>query len=134
MIKVVIDTNVLVSSVIKSGGYPDTIMNSVSNKDLHLYYSREIMDEYIRVLAYDKLSISTETQHKIINSIEELGTLIDPPTSNVSFIDESDRIFYDTAKECEATLVTGNTRHFPSDPLVMSPMDFINDINKACSK
>ena len=91
MKRVVIDTNVLVSSAITAGGNPDEIMNSISDKLLQLYYSQEILDEYKRVLAYEKLNISIYTQESIIDSIEELGVLIDPQKSFITFTDESDR-------------------------------------------
>jgi putative PIN family toxin of toxin-antitoxin system len=123
--RVVIDTNVLVSSAITAGGNPDEILNSISDKLLQLYYSQEILDEYKRVLAYKKLNISIDTQESIIDSIEELGVLIDPQKSCITFADESDRTFYDTAKECGATLITGNIRHYPTNPLIMTPADFL---------
>lgn len=43
-------------------------------------------------------------------------------------IDEKDRIFYDTAKESSAILVTGNIKHFPKEAFIMSPNDFIQEI------
>ncbi|MCL2411348.1 MAG: putative toxin-antitoxin system toxin component, PIN family [Treponema sp.] len=45
MKRVVIDTNVLVSSAISSGGNPERIMNAISDKQLQLCYSQEIILE-----------------------------------------------------------------------------------------
>ena len=42
-----------------------------------------------------------------------------------AFPDEEDRKFYEVAKTCEAALVTGNLKHFPKDPLVMSVAGFL---------
>jgi len=123
--RIVIDTNVLVSSAITSGGNPEKIMKSVSDRQLQLFYSQEILNEYERVLAYEKLGIEGLTQAKIINSIKNLGTLIEPEASSIPFADESDRTFYDTAKASAATLVTGNTKHFPDEPFITTPVDFI---------
>ena len=39
--------------------------------------------------------------------------------------DESDRKFYDAAKFCNAYLLTGNKKHYPKDPLVLSPAEFL---------
>jgi len=122
---VVIDTNVLVSSAISPGGNPERIMNSVSDKQLQLCYSQEIIDEYKRVFAYDRLKISVETQGKIIKAIERAGLLVDPAASDFPMADETDRIFYDTAKASGATLVTGNARHFPGESFIMTPSDFV---------
>ena len=41
------------------------------------------------------------------------------------FVDEADKKFYEVAKFCGAVLVTGNLKHFPEDPLVMSVADFL---------
>jgi predicted nucleic acid-binding protein len=38
--------------------------------------------------------------------------------------DEDDRIFYDTAKEGDAILITGNFRHYPNEPFIMKPSAF----------
>jgi predicted nucleic acid-binding protein len=54
-----------------------------------------------------------------------LGNLIEPLKSDIPFHDESDRIFYDTAVTSGAVLVTGNIRHFPDEPFVLTPTDFI---------
>ena len=128
MKRVVIDTNVLVSSAISSGGNPEKIMNSVSDKQLQLCYCHEIIDEYRRVLAYDRLKISIEIQREIIKAIERVGLLVDPAVSDFPMADETDRVFYDTAKASGAMLVTGNIRHFPPESFIMTPLDFI----KAC--
>ena len=42
------------------------------------------------------------------------------------FLDEADKKFYEVAKFCGAVLVTGNLKHFPKDPLVMSVTDFLD--------
>jgi predicted nucleic acid-binding protein len=39
--------------------------------------------------------------------------------------DETDRKFYDTAKSSSATLITGNMKHYPAEPFIMTPADFI---------
>ena len=120
-----IDTNVLVSSAITSGGNPERIMNAVSDKQLQLYCSQEIMEEYKRVLAYDKLGIAIETQAKIVRAIEELGILVEPVASVMPIADETDRVFFDTAKTCGATLVTGNTKHYPAASFITTAADFV---------
>ena len=131
MERIVIDTNVLISSAITSGGNPEKIMNLVSDRQLMLYYSRKIINEYERVLAYEKFGIKDLTQAKIINSIKFLGILIEPEVSNIPFSDESDKTFYDTAKTSASTLVTGNIKHFPDEPFIMTPADFIIRINNS---
>jgi hypothetical protein len=39
--------------------------------------------------------------------------------------DETDRKFYDVAQSVNAWLITGNIRHYPPDPFVMLPAEFL---------
>ena len=41
--------------------------------------------------------------------------------------DEDDRIFYDIAKASHAILLTGNIKHFPLEPFIVSPADFLKE-------
>ena len=100
-------------------------MNLVSDKQIRLFYSSAILDEYKRVLAYEKLNITPQTQRGIIDAIEDLGTLIKPTASDIILPDESDRIFYDTALASEAILITGNLKHYPAEIFIMTPADFL---------
>jgi len=129
--KVVIDTNVVVSSNLVSSGNPTEIMRLFYVGVLQLFYTSEILAEYKRVLAYKKLNFTTETQVAIINAIEIGGTQVAPPTSAVPFIDETDRIFYDTAKSNSAILITGNMKHYPVESFIMTPAEFIRKINQS---
>ena len=58
MKRVVIDTNVLVSSTLSSEGNSAKIMNLISDKEVQLYYSPEILAEYRKVLAVDTFILS----------------------------------------------------------------------------
>jgi len=60
------------------------------------------------------------------NLLKMFGTQINPPTSTISLPDETDRIFYDTAKSSEAVLITGNIRHYPEEPFIMTPAEFLS--------
>jgi len=42
--------------------------------------------------------------------------------------DESDRTFYDTAKECGATLITFNLKDYPAEPSIMTPVEFLEKV------
>jgi len=131
MKRVVIDTNILVSATLSPGGNPAKVLSLASDKQVELYYSEEILDEYHRVLAYEKLNIAPQTQQSTIDAIKEIGTLVKPTGSTVSFTDESDRIFYDVAKAIDETiLVTGNIKHYPDEAFIMLPADYLNKFNK----
>jgi len=54
--------------------------------------------------------------------------LIEPPKSDILFNHEPDRIFYDTAKASGSILITGNIRHYPTEPFIMTPSDLLNNM------
>ena len=94
--------------------------------EFQVYYSAGIMNEYKRVLAYYHLKIEAAIQSDITDVIEEVGTLIEPVASVLPLPDENDRAFYDAAVVSGSILITGNTKHFPSEPFVMTPSDFLD--------
>jgi len=72
---------------------------------------------------------SPEKQKTLINEIVEIGVVVNPSPSDIPMADESDRIFYDTAKEAGAILITGNTKHYPTEQFITTPAEFIKQIN-----
>jgi len=128
MKKVVLDTNIIISSVISAKGNPSAIMELVSAQVIHAYYNDEILDEYKRVLAYERLKIEPNKQAEIIEKIKEVGIFITASASTVPLPDESDRIFYDTARDAEAILITGNIKHYPNEPFIMTPANYWNEL------
>jgi len=51
--------------------------------------------------------------------------LTETTASNIPLPDESDRIFYDTAKENGTILITGNTKHYPNEAFIVTPANFL---------
>lgn len=128
MIKIVIDTNIIISAALTPLGNPAKIIDMVFEDKLQIFYSLQILSEYKEVLSRPRLKIATQTQIDILGAIKEVGTLIEPTISNIPFIDESDRIFYDTAKTSRAILISGNIRHYPDEAFIMTPSDFLKEV------
>jgi len=127
MKNIVIDTNVIVSAMLSPTGNPAKITALISgSEDIQVYYSAAVLSEYERVLAYKRLKISTKMQRAILSSFKMFGIQIDPPVSTIPLPDETDRIFYDTAKASGAILITGNTKHYPAEPFIMTPAEFLS--------
>jgi hypothetical protein len=67
---------------------------------------------------------------EILMDIAKYGLSVIPVTpgtdeSPTPLPDESDRKFYDTAKYCGAFLITGNIKHFPQEPFIITPAEFL---------
>jgi len=128
MMRVVIDTNILVSSTLSPKGNPSRIMTLISFEELQLFYCTKILDEYKKVLAYERLNIPAQAQKNAIEGIVMLGILIEPVASTIPFPDETDRIFYDTARASGSTLITGNIKHYPAEPFIFTPTGFLEKL------
>lgn len=116
MQKIVIDTNVMVSSLIQKS-YPYTIVNElfIDNK-IELCVSEELMAEYYEVLRREKFSrfqdffIRAET---LIAEIEDRATMFEPKIKLNLISDIDDNMILELADECLADFViSGNTTDF----------------------
>ncbi|MCL1967726.1 MAG: putative toxin-antitoxin system toxin component, PIN family [Fibromonadales bacterium] len=125
LIKVVVDTNILVSSQICAKGCPSEIVTLIRVNKLQPYYNAEIMNEYNRVLRYPRLQIASREISVIVNLILRKGVAMETEKSAIEMTDESDRKFYDLHKAANAILITGNIRHFPKENTIMKPADFM---------
>ena len=67
--RVVIDTNVLISSNIKLNSNPANVMKLFYLDKLQLFYSPEILSEYKKVLAYKKFNFDVKTQTDVVSAI-----------------------------------------------------------------
>jgi putative PIN family toxin of toxin-antitoxin system len=130
---VVLDTNILVSALWSRNGNPAAIMRIVTNGDIIACYNHEIIDEYKDVLYRDRFSrrFSHEEINMLLKHMANFGKYIyDVQKSIIPLPDESDRIFYDVAKSCEAILITGNIAHYPSEGFILKPAEYITDWDK----
>jgi putative PIN family toxin of toxin-antitoxin system len=126
-LKVAVDTNVLVSAFWSEHNRLTQILTLILNDFLIPCYSAEIMKEYLGVLHRPNLSFHFKEAkvEEIIEKIKADGLSVAVRPSLSSFIDESDRIFYDVAKSCDAYLITQNGKHFPNEPFILTPTQFL---------
>ena len=125
---VVIDTNVLVSAFWSKKGTPAQILALVQNGRLTPCYDSRIFAEYRRVLRRPKFNFSEWEITGVLTQIESDGVSVVPCPLTAPFTDEEDRKFYEVARHCNATLITGNLKHFPKDELVQSAAEFLTSI------
>lgn len=122
---VVIDTNILVSSLWSRDGGPAKVVSMILTEEIVPCYDYRIMAEYKEVLQRPKFNFSKFHINSLIGWIENYGSSIVAKPLDDVFVDEADKKFYEVAKSCGAVLVTGNLKHFPDDPQVMSVAEFL---------
>ena len=125
MLKIVLDTNILVSALWTPAGNASTIVNLIFSDNLIPCFDQSILDEYKAVLSRPRLTFSQDKVNKLINEITSRGLSVTVPPSTIKLPDETDRKFYDVAKFCEAYLITGNTKHFPNASFITNSANFL---------
>lgn len=78
------------------------------------------------MLKRNKFKIQPSEVDSIIEIIKECGLAISRTPFPESMPDESDRVFFEiTLTVEESFLVTGNLKHYPKKPQVVTPAEFI---------
>ena len=93
----------------------------------------EIIKEYKEVLSRNKFSLDSGLINYTILLILERGIEINPTPSNINLVDMKDLVFYEVVLEKKnegAFLITGNKKHFPNDPIVVTASEFLDIIEK----
>ena len=137
MLKIVIDTNVLVSALLKDRSLPAFILALIRRRQVVLCLSKEIFAEYEGVLNRDKFGlIRKEVGQLLANLKKEALWFVPKERIDMILQDPEDNKFLECAYEAEADfLITGNTKHFPFKKFrgieVVSPREFIEGTLKA---
>jgi len=127
MIPVVLDTNILVSAFWTETGNAAKIIQMFAEEKIRLYYDARMMTEYITVLKRPKFTFSRVKINELLKSIRNDGMVIAVTPSEITFTDNSDRKFYDVAKACNGFLITGNLKHYPKEPFIITAAEFLHD-------
>lgn len=128
---VVIDTNVLVSALITRNENSPTvqILRFIANGNIIPVYSDEIVKEYNEVLRRDKFKLPENIIINLLKDIMDNGLKItDLAEVNETMPDPKDVVFYAvtlSAQDEDAFLVTGNGKHFPEKPFVVTPSELV---------
>lgn len=128
MIYAVIDTNVLVSALLSRHADASTIkvVEAFQNRKFKLLFNRDIFNEYCDVLFRPRLKLPEEKVQKLISQIGSEGIASSRLHSDEFFPDPKDVVFYEVALSKDgAYLVTGNTKHFPKKPIVVTPAEML---------
>ena len=130
----VIDTNVLVSAFIKENSIPDEVVKLALDGPIIPLLNIDILDEYKEVLLRNKFSFDKKTIETFLIELSKRAIFLDRIKVNELFIDNDDAVFYEIVMSArnstDAYLITGNTKHFPKEPFVVTPREMLDIINK----
>lgn len=130
MIKAVLDTNILVSAFLSPNGAPAKVFDHVLNGNIIMCFDSNILAEYREVLERPKFKFNQKAMDQVMQFIIESGFSVVPSPLPTNFMDEDDKIFYEVAVHVKGYVVTGNTKHYPKESMVVSAADFLEIVEK----
>ncbi len=114
--RIVLDTNILVSALLKPQGQEARVLRLGLTGKLLLCISPEVLAEYARVLQAPKFKLRPEEITTTLEQVQRVSVLF--PLSQTLQISthEPDNRFYQCAEAAQADfIITGNLKHFKKD-------------------
>lgn len=131
-LRLVIDTNVVVSAALKPHGLSRTVVLLALTKPVRWYISDAILTEYALVLARPELEIRRGLRRQLVQLIKNHAHVVAPSPLPQVTADPADNIFVECADAARADyLITGNERHFPKfwkNTKIISSREFLDII------
>ena len=128
--KVVLDTNVLVSGMMTSEGTCAIILDLLSDDRLIAAIDGRMMNEYRRVCAEPRLHLDAEAVRDFLHFLNDCAENVTAMPLDADLPDPDDLPFLEVAAEAHAVLATGNKKHFPEKAAgavqVVSPREFLD--------
>lgn len=127
----VIDTNVLVSALLSSNPEAATVQLAARmlGGEIIPVYSDEILQEYQEVLGRKKFGFDLVLIDNLLNAVKKYGISVYPHSTGTVLPDMKDLPFYEVVMEKrddEAYLVTGNLKHFPVEPFIITARQMLD--------
>jgi len=133
-VKVVIDTNVLVSGLLSPYGPPGEIVRMVSSGVLSLCFDARVFSEYSEVMRRPKFPFRREEVAALLEEIQSKGSVVASEPLARRLVDPHDEAFLEVAIAGKVEmLVTGNLKHYPSSfnrTKIVSPAVFLENYRK----
>jgi putative PIN family toxin of toxin-antitoxin system len=126
----VLDTNVVVSALLNSFGAPGRVLDLVVAGEVMAAYDDRVLAEWREVLRREKFGFAARDVEALLSFVEAEGLGVNPKPLGAELPDPDDVPFLEAAHAAEATLITGNTKHYPEEArqgvAVLEPAAFLN--------
>ena len=129
MIRVILDTNVIVSGLLVADSLPAAILDLALQGKVKVAVSHPILAELDRVLRRPRFGFEPRKIGSFLALFKSRSRLVSPKkTLNICRGDSSDNRFLECAEIAKAEfLITGNKTHFPPrhrNTVVVTPREF----------
>ena len=130
----VIDTNVLVSALLKWDSVPGNVLQFTITGVVTPVLNEDILREYREVLLRKKFHFPENFPESvgdvILDNLAAQAVFINEEKLDVNLPDPKDVVFYEVVmeerKKQDAFLVTGNLKHFPVERFIVTPRQFLD--------
>ena len=132
----VIDTNVIISALLSHYDDAATVqtIKRVISGDIVPIYNDDIINEYLTVLHRSKFNFSESHITETIKVFIDFGISTERLESSIVLPDPKDLVFYEVALSVDDSfLVTGNIKHFPKKPFIVTPAELLRIMNEISS-
>lgn len=135
MIKVVIDTNVLVSGLLSPYGAPAEIIRMFIREDLEMYVDPRIMAEYEEVLKRPKFGFDIRQVGFLMDYIKHTAVFVAAAHLDIHLKDPDDKPFLEVAiAGMVFCVITGNNKYYSPGKMglvkILTPEGFLRAVKK----
>ncbi len=133
--RVVLDTNVLVSAILSPGGPAHRVVQLALRGDLQLFVDRRMVMEYREVLTRGEFEFSPKVVEELLEALLVEAQEVVPEPIPGRFVDETDRAFLEVAVAGQVeAVITSNVRHFRMAEAfkipVQNPAEFLRGLGR----
>ncbi len=133
----ILDTNVIVSAMLKAGSVPGQVTAQALTGDIIPVLNDEILAEYEDVLNRPKFRFNKNAVKIFLDELRRRAVYTDAGAVAEELPDPKDVVFYavlmEKRREEEAYLVTGNLKHFPVRTYIVTPHEMLDIVNSGTS-
>lgn len=132
--RAVIDTNVLVSALLRPDSLPAAVLSQIASLALEPVVCREVMAEYRAVLPRRHLRLRPHDITEVLALFEAQALWVEVPAydGHPLLPDPDDWPFLAAARVAAYPLITGNVRHFPAvmSVEVMTAREWVESVTR----
>ena len=136
MLKVVFDTNVIVSAALYEKSLPALLLSLGLEDKVRFFVSPALLNEYEAVLKRPRFKLGHREITELMGKINRKALIV-TPTKRLKIVktDEADNRVLECAVKAKADfIITGIKRHFPFEEFkgskIVTPREFINSISE----
>lgn len=126
----ILDTNVLVSAMLKTGSVPAQVLAEAMSGSIIPVLSDGIIAEYEDVLNRPKFHFDKRAVRVFMDELKRRAIYTDAGPIDDVVPDPKDVVFYavlmEKRREDDAYLVTGNLKHYPVRTYIVTPREMLD--------